>query len=127
MTSRTAPAPAPTAPSTAAPASPASARFRVPGLDGLRALAVAVVIVFHLSPGALTGGYLGVDVFFVISGFIITALLGIAGAVVGGFIGQALGLYGPGEAAGFLMSTIGAVVLLFLYHKLRRPTSVRQA
>jgi len=59
-------------------------------------------------------------------GFIITALLGIAGAVVGGFIGQALGLYGPGEAAGFLMSTLGAVVLLFLYHKLRRPTSVRQ-
>jgi len=58
-------------------------------------------------------------------GFIITALLGIAGAVVGGFIGQALGLYGPGEAAGFLMSTLGAVVLLFLYHKLRRPTSVR--
>ena len=75
MTSRTAPAPAPTASSTAAPASPASARFRVPGLDGLRALAVAVVIVFHLSPGALTGGYLGVDVFFLISGFIITALL----------------------------------------------------
>ena len=58
-------------------------------------------------------------------GFIITALLGIAGAVLGGFIGRALGFYGPGEAAGFLMSTLGAVVLLFLYHKLRRPTPVR--
>jgi uncharacterized membrane protein YeaQ/YmgE (transglycosylase-associated protein family) len=58
-------------------------------------------------------------------GFIITMLLGIAGAVLGGFIGRALGLYGPGEAAGFLMSTLGAVVLLFIYHKLRRPTAVR--
>ncbi|HEV8397190.1 MAG TPA: GlsB/YeaQ/YmgE family stress response membrane protein [Vicinamibacterales bacterium] len=52
-------------------------------------------------------------------GFIITALLGMAGAVIGGFIGRAVGLYGPGEPAGFLMSTLGAVVLLFIYHKLR--------
>ena len=56
-------------------------------------------------------------------GFIITALLGIAGAVLGGFIGRAAGLYGPGEPAGFLMSTAGAVILLFIYHKLRRPTA----
>jgi uncharacterized membrane protein YeaQ/YmgE (transglycosylase-associated protein family) len=40
-------------------------------------------------------------------GFIITALLGIAGAVIGGFVGRAFGLYGPGEPAGFLMSTLG--------------------
>ena len=58
-------------------------------------------------------------------GFIITALLGIAGAVLGGVIGRALGFYGPGEAAGFLMSTLGAVLLLFVYHKMRRPTAVR--
>ena len=57
-------------------------------------------------------------------GFIITVLLGIAGAVVGGFAGRALGFYGPGEAAGFLMSLVGAVILLFIYHKLRRPTAV---
>jgi uncharacterized membrane protein YeaQ/YmgE (transglycosylase-associated protein family) len=55
-------------------------------------------------------------------GFIITVLLGIAGAVVGGFLGRALGFYGPGEAAGFLMSLVGAVILLFIYHKMRRPT-----
>ena len=55
-------------------------------------------------------------------GFIITALLGIAGAVLGGFIGRAMGFYGPGEPAGFLMSTLGAIVLLFIYHKMRRPT-----
>jgi uncharacterized membrane protein YeaQ/YmgE (transglycosylase-associated protein family) len=57
-------------------------------------------------------------------GFIITVLLGIAGAVLGGFIGRALGFYGPGEAAGFVMSLVGAVVLLFIYHKLRRPAAV---
>jgi uncharacterized membrane protein YeaQ/YmgE (transglycosylase-associated protein family) len=48
-------------------------------------------------------------------GIIVTMLLGIAGAVVGGFTGRALGMYGEGEAAGFLMSFIGAVVLLALY------------
>ncbi len=45
------------------------------GLDGLRAIAVAAVILYHLSPGALPGGFLGVDIFFVISGFLITGLL----------------------------------------------------
>jgi peptidoglycan/LPS O-acetylase OafA/YrhL len=49
--------------------------FRLRGLDGLRAIAVTTVIVFHLVPGLLPGGYLGVDIFFVISGFLITTLL----------------------------------------------------
>ena len=48
-------------------------------------------------------------------GIIVTILLGIAGAVLGGFLGRALGMYGEGEAAGFVMSFIGAVVLLVLY------------
>ncbi|HEY6363037.1 MAG TPA: GlsB/YeaQ/YmgE family stress response membrane protein [Vicinamibacterales bacterium] len=48
-------------------------------------------------------------------GIIVTMLLGIAGAVLGGFAGRALGLYGEGEAAGFLMSFLGAVILLALY------------
>jgi uncharacterized membrane protein YeaQ/YmgE (transglycosylase-associated protein family) len=48
-------------------------------------------------------------------GIIVTMLLGIAGAVLGGFVGRALGFYGEGEAAGFFMSFIGAVVLLALY------------
>jgi uncharacterized membrane protein YeaQ/YmgE (transglycosylase-associated protein family) len=42
-------------------------------------------------------------------------LLGIAGAVLGGFVGRALGFYGEGEAAGFVMSFLGAVLLLALY------------
>jgi len=48
-------------------------------------------------------------------GIIVTMLLGIAGAILGGFVGRALGLYGEGEAAGFLMSLVGAIVLLALY------------
>jgi peptidoglycan/LPS O-acetylase OafA/YrhL len=48
---------------------------RKPGLDGLRALAVIAVIVYHLDPSWLPGGFFGVDVFFVVSGYLITSLL----------------------------------------------------
>ena len=48
-------------------------------------------------------------------GIIVTMLLGIAGAVLGGFIGRAMGLYREGEAAGFVMSFLGAVALLAIY------------
>jgi uncharacterized membrane protein YeaQ/YmgE (transglycosylase-associated protein family) len=48
-------------------------------------------------------------------GFIVTMLLGIAGALVGGFLGRSAGWYGPNDPAGFLMSLLGAVVLLLLY------------
>ena len=51
-------------------------------------------------------------------GIIITVLLGIAGALVGGFVGQALGWYGPNDNAGFLMSVVGAIVLLAIYRVL---------
>lgn len=51
-------------------------------------------------------------------GFIITMLLGIAGALLGGFLGRALGWYGPNEGAGFLMSVVGAIILLALYRML---------
>ena len=57
-------------------------------------------------------------------GLIITTVLGIVGAVVGGFLGRTLGLYGPGEPAGFLMATLGAVVLLFIYRLIRRPARI---
>ena len=57
-------------------------------------------------------------------GFIITTILGIVGAVIGGFLGRSLGLYGPGEPAGFLMATLGAVVLLLIYRMLRRPARI---
>lgn len=48
---------------------------RVAALDGLRGLAVAAVVLFHTRSSPLAGGYLGVDVFFVLSGFLITGLL----------------------------------------------------
>ncbi len=48
-------------------------------------------------------------------GFIITILLGIAGALLGGYIGRALGWYGPGEPAGFVVAVLGSIVLLVLY------------
>jgi len=47
----------------------------LPGLDGLRALAVAAVLLYHAELAWLPGGFLGVEVFFVISGYLITALL----------------------------------------------------
>jgi uncharacterized membrane protein YeaQ/YmgE (transglycosylase-associated protein family) len=57
-------------------------------------------------------------------GIIVTILLGIAGAVLGGFAGRALGLYGEGEAASFLMSFAGAVLLLGLYRMfVKRPVA----
>lgn len=55
-------------------------------------------------------------------GIIITMLLGIVGAVVGGFVGRAMGLYQPGEAAGFWMATLGAIVVLFIYRFAFRRT-----
>jgi uncharacterized membrane protein YeaQ/YmgE (transglycosylase-associated protein family) len=48
-------------------------------------------------------------------GFIVTILLGIAGALIGGFLGRAMGWYQEGEPAGFLMSLLGAIVLLAIY------------
>ena len=48
-------------------------------------------------------------------GIIVTILLGIAGALLGGFIGRALGFYREGEPAGWVMAFLGSVLLLFLY------------
>src|SRR5262245_2167799 len=60
-------------------------------------------------------------------GIIVTIVLGIVGAVLGGWLGRAIGLYGPGEAAGFVMALIGALILLGLYRLLvaRRPSVCR--
>ena len=49
-------------------------------------------------------------------GFIVTALIGIAGSLLGGFVGRAIGLYGPNQGAGLIMSVVGAIVLLVIYH-----------
>ena len=56
-------------------------------------------------------------------GIILTALLGIAGSFLFGFIGQALGWYQAGEGAGFIGSVIGALVVLFVVGKLKGPSA----
>jgi uncharacterized membrane protein YeaQ/YmgE (transglycosylase-associated protein family) len=52
------------------------------------------------------------------SGFILTAVLGIAGAFLATWIGQAIGWYRPDQGAGFIAATVGAVVVLFIWHRL---------
>jgi len=80
-------------------------------------LSVLGWIVFGLIVGALAKLIMpGKDP----GGITVTILLGIAGAVVGGYLGQIAGLYGRGDAAGFIMSVVGAIVLLAVYRLLRR-------
>jgi uncharacterized membrane protein YeaQ/YmgE (transglycosylase-associated protein family) len=58
------------------------------------------------------------------TGFFITAAIGIAGSLLATFGGQALGLYQSGEPAGFVGSLIGAIVLLVIYHVVRRKPAL---
>ncbi len=65
------------------------------------------------------------------SGFILTTVLGIAGAFLATFVGQAIGHYGPNQGAGFITATIGAIVVLFIWNRLVargviRDSSARQ-
>ena len=85
---------------------------------------------FTLVASILSGIIIGALAKFVIpgrdpGGLVVTMLLGIAGALLGAFLGRSVGFYGPGEPAGWLMSILGAVVLLALYRMLvgRRATS----
>ena len=68
---------------------------------------VAGIIARFLSPGPNNP-----------SGFILTTILGIVGAFLATFIGQAIGHYGPDQGAGFIMATIGALVVLFIWNRL---------
>jgi uncharacterized membrane protein YeaQ/YmgE (transglycosylase-associated protein family) len=56
-------------------------------------------------------------------GIIVTLLLGVAGALLGGFIGRAMGFYGPTETAGWLMSIGGAILLLVIYRMVARRSA----
>ena len=55
-------------------------------------------------------------------GIFVTMLIGIVGAVLGGFLGRAIGWYQPGEPAGFFVATLGAILLLFIYRQAFRRT-----
>ena len=76
-------------------------------LIGLVAGALAKLIVPGKDPG----------------GIIITMLLGIAGSLLAGFLGRALGWYEPGQSAGLIMSVVGAILLLAVYHLIKRRSA----
>jgi len=80
--------------------------------------------VFWLIKTAVVGLIIGALARFVMpgknpAGILMTMLLGIAGSMLGTLIGKTIGMYDQGEAAGWIMSTIGAVILLWGYHKFR--------
>jgi uncharacterized membrane protein YeaQ/YmgE (transglycosylase-associated protein family) len=58
------------------------------------------------------------------SGFILTTILGIVGAFVATFLGQALGWYGPGQGAGLIGAVVGAIIVLLLYGMMAGRRSV---
>jgi uncharacterized membrane protein YeaQ/YmgE (transglycosylase-associated protein family) len=68
---------------------------------------VAGILARLLSPGPNNPG-----------GFILTIVLGIVGAFLATFVGQAIGHYGPDQGAGFITATIGALVVLFIWNRL---------
>ncbi|GBE67524.1 acyltransferase [Mycobacterium sp. MFM001] len=95
---------------------PAGSRFRG-DIEGLRAVAVLAVVLFHADVPGVGGGYIGVDVFFVISGFLITGLLwreaSSTGTVrLGRFYGARARRLLPASAAVGVVTAIGAAVLL---------------
>jgi len=57
-------------------------------------------------------------------GMIVTILLGIVGALIGGFLGRLLGWYGDSDPVGFIMAVIGAILVLFVYRKMSSPPRV---
>lgn len=52
------------------------------------------------------------------SGFVLTTVLGIAGALLATWVGHAIGHYGPNQGAGFITATVGAIVVLFIWNRL---------
>jgi uncharacterized membrane protein YeaQ/YmgE (transglycosylase-associated protein family) len=83
---------------------------------------------FHLLGWVFFGLIVGVIAKFVMpgrdpGGLIVTIGLGIAGAVVGGFLARLVGWYGPQQQAGYLMSIFGAIVVLWLYRRFMTPST----
>lgn len=80
---------------------------------------------FHLLWTVIIGLIVGALAKFIMpgkdpGGIFVTMLIGIAGAFLGTFLGRAVGHYEPGQSAGFLMSLVGALILLGIYHLIRR-------
>ncbi len=87
---------------------------------------------FHLLWEAIIGLFVGALAKLVMpgkdpGGIFITMLIGIAGSLVATFIGGHIGLYREGQRAGFIMSFLGAVLLLFIYRLIRGRSTARTA
>jgi uncharacterized membrane protein YeaQ/YmgE (transglycosylase-associated protein family) len=83
---------------------------------------------FHLLWEAIIGLIIGALAKLIMpgkdpGGIIVTMLLGIAGALLAGWIGRAVGLYREGQGAGFLMSLLGAIILLAIYRMFKGRTA----
>jgi uncharacterized membrane protein YeaQ/YmgE (transglycosylase-associated protein family) len=91
---------------------------RTPAMSGILWIIivgfVAGIIARFLSPGPNNP-----------TGFILTVVLGIAGAFLATFIGQAIGWYRPDQGAGFITATIGAIVVLFIWNRLVASRAIR--
>lgn len=72
---------------------------------------VVGIIARFLMPGRQPGG------------FIITAILGVVGSLVATWLGKVVGWYQPGQTAGFIGSVIGAIIVLAIYHAIRRNSA----
>ncbi|MGI4794987.1 MAG: GlsB/YeaQ/YmgE family stress response membrane protein [Janthinobacterium lividum] len=75
---------------------------------------------FSLIGAIIIGGIAGAIAKFIMpgrdgGGIIVTIILGIVGALVATFLGQALGWYAPGQSTGFIGSIVGAIIVLFVY------------
>ena len=84
---------------------------------------------FHLLWVLIIGLVVGAIAKFIMpgkdpGGIIVTMLIGIAGAFLGTYLGRFIGHYGPDQSAGFLMSLLGALILLGIYHLVRRSQTV---
>ncbi len=82
-------------------------------------------IVLHIIWVIIIGAVVGLIAKFLVpgrdpGGFIVTPLIGIAGAVVATYLGQFLHIYEPGQNAGFIGAVVGAVVILLVYRAIRR-------
>jgi uncharacterized membrane protein YeaQ/YmgE (transglycosylase-associated protein family) len=102
------------------PADPKARRGQIDGITNSNEEGDAMTIIWAI----IIGFIVGLLAKFLMpgrdpGGFIVTTLLGIVGALVATFLGQALGLYAAGQSAGFIGSVIGAIVVLAIYHMVR--------
>ena len=77
---------------------------------------VAGILARFISPGPNNPG-----------GFILTIVLGVAGAFLATFIGQSVGWYHADQGAGFIAATVGALIVLFVWHRLVASGTIRDA